>query len=296
MYKESHVTAHVTRRLDASPERVFDAWTESKMMAQWLFTSEQSEIEGRMVENDLRVGGKYFIADRRGGTDYKAHGEYLEIDRPHRLVFTFKMPQFSETVDRITVEIQPSKHGSQLTLTQEITVPHEDDTEPEVVEQMLKEFKDSTEHGWNEMFDLLAKKLNNLSEEQMFMESPKVTTFFMFEGQAEEAMNYYQSVFKESDVLNVMHNEDGTVLHAMFTIKGQTFMCIDSNLEHDFGFTPAISLFVTCETEQEINEVFEKLSRDGKVLMPLASSPFSKKFAWVEDKYGVSWQLNFPEK
>ena len=55
---------------------------------------------------------------------------------------------------------------------------------------------------------------------------------------------------------------------------------------------PAISLFVTCDTEEEINRVFEQLSQDGKVLMPLAAYPFSERFGWVEDKYGVSWQLN----
>lgn len=59
-----------------------------------------------------------------------------------------------------------------------------------------------------------------------------------------------------------------------------------------FTFTPAIALYVTCDTEAEINRLFEKLSQDGAVLMPLAEYPFSEKFAWVEDRFGVSWQLN----
>lgn len=69
-------------------------------------------------------------------------------------------------------------------------------------------------------------------------------------------------------------------------------MCIDSAVKHAFTFTPAMSLFVTCDSEAEINGVFEQLSQDGKVLMSLAPSPVSEKFGWVEDKYGVSWQLN----
>ncbi|GMA52172.1 hypothetical protein GCM10025857_35290 [Alicyclobacillus contaminans] len=69
-------------------------------------------------------------------------------------------------------------------------------------------------------------------------------------------------------------------------------MCIDSRVKHEFAFTPSISLFVTCDTETEIDELFDKLSQDGQVLMPLASSPVSKKFGWVTDRYGVSWQLN----
>jgi predicted 3-demethylubiquinone-9 3-methyltransferase (glyoxalase superfamily) len=68
-------------------------------------------------------------------------------------------------------------------------------------------------------------------------------------------------------------------------------MCIDSNVKHEFSFTPAISLYVTCDTEDEINRLFESLSQDGSILMPLAAYPFSEKFGWVADKYGVSWQL-----
>lgn len=131
--------------------------------------------------------------------------------------------------------------------------------------------------------------------------NPKVTTFLMFSGQAEEAMNFYTSLFDDSAINNIIRygaNEDGTegtVMHATFTVKGQTLMCIDSNIEHGFTFTPAISLFVTCDKEAEIDRLFEQLSEGGGVLMPLAPSPVSEKFAWVADKYGVSWQLNLPK-
>jgi predicted 3-demethylubiquinone-9 3-methyltransferase (glyoxalase superfamily) len=120
----------------------------------------------------------------------------------------------------------------------------------------------------------------------------KITTCFMFNGKAEEAMNFYTSVFDQSEINSVFHHEDGTVSHATFTLKGQTFMAIDNSNKQDHPFTPAMSLFVTCDTEEEINRVFEQLSQGGKVLMPLAAYPFSEKFGWVEDKYGVSWQLN----
>ena len=84
---------------------------------------------------------------------------------------------------------------------------------------------------------------------------------------------------------------EGTVLHATFSLNGQTFMCIDSYVKHQFTFTPAMSLYVTCQTEAEIDELFEKLSQGGETLMPLGSYPFSEKFGWTADKYGVSWQL-----
>lgn len=126
----------------------------------------------------------------------------------------------------------------------------------------------------------------------------KVTTFLMFDGKAEEAMNFYTSVFEESEIIDIIRyganevGKEGTVLNAKFSIKGQEFMCIDSNVKHEFTFTPAMSLYVNCDTEKEIDQVFEKLSQEGSILMPLASYPFSEKFAWIADKYGVSWQLN----
>jgi predicted 3-demethylubiquinone-9 3-methyltransferase (glyoxalase superfamily) len=126
----------------------------------------------------------------------------------------------------------------------------------------------------------------------------KITTFFMFSGKAEEAMNFYTSLFDDSEIISITRygtndaGKEGTVLHAVFSLKGQEFMCIDSNVEHDFIFTPSMSLYVKCNTEEEINLIFEKLSVNGAVLMPLTEYPFSKRYGWVQDKYGVSWQLS----
>ncbi|MDQ0062082.1 VOC family protein [Paenibacillus harenae] len=136
----------------------------------------------------------------------------------------------------------------------------------------------------------------------MASHSQKMTTFLMFAGQAEAAMNDYVSIFDESEVISIIRygaegpGDEGTVMHALFTLKGQQFMCIDSSVNHAFTFTPAISIFVTCDTDQEIDEVFRKLSDGGSVLMPLSQTPVSKQFGWVQDKYGVSWQLNLPNQ
>lgn len=126
----------------------------------------------------------------------------------------------------------------------------------------------------------------------------KISTFLMFSGKAEEAMNHYISIFDQSEILSIQRygaNEagaEGSVLRASFSLHGQVFMCIDSYVRHEFTFTPAISLYVTCDTENEIDRAFEKLSDGGTVLMPLGAYPFSEKFGWVQDRYGVSWQLN----
>jgi predicted 3-demethylubiquinone-9 3-methyltransferase (glyoxalase superfamily) len=126
----------------------------------------------------------------------------------------------------------------------------------------------------------------------------KFTTFLMFAGQAEEAMKLYTSLFQQSEIVNITRygaNEagaEGTVQHATFTLHGQEFMCIDSSAQHGFTFTPSISLYVRCETEEEIDRVFAALSQDGQILMPLDRYPFSRKFGWVSDRFGVSWQLS----
>jgi predicted 3-demethylubiquinone-9 3-methyltransferase (glyoxalase superfamily) len=128
----------------------------------------------------------------------------------------------------------------------------------------------------------------------------KVTPFLMFQGNAEEAMNYYTSLIEDSEITSITRyganeaGEEGSVKQATFSLKGQEFMCIDSNVEHEFTFTPSFSLFITCDTEEEINRLYENLSEGGGVLMPLDDYSFSKKFGWVVDKFGVSWQLNLP--
>jgi len=125
----------------------------------------------------------------------------------------------------------------------------------------------------------------------------KITTFLMFEGDAEEAVNFYVSLFPESEIVNITRygpgeqGDEGSVNHATFTLSGQPFMAIDSPAEHPFTFTPSISIFVQCDTEDELDMLFEKLSEGGEVLMPLGEYPFSEKYAWINDRFGVSWQL-----
>lgn len=128
----------------------------------------------------------------------------------------------------------------------------------------------------------------------------KATPFLMFEGNAEEAMKYYTSLIEDSEITSISRygsdgpGQEGSVILAAFTLKGQEFMCIDSNIHHEFTFTPSFSIYLTCSSEDEIDHLFEKLSEAGSVLMPLGDYSFSKKFAWTVDRFGVSWQLNLP--
>jgi predicted 3-demethylubiquinone-9 3-methyltransferase (glyoxalase superfamily) len=126
----------------------------------------------------------------------------------------------------------------------------------------------------------------------------KVVPFLMFTGNAEEAISFYTSLFKNSGITSIVRyglgeaGTEGSVLHATFTLNGQELMAIDSNVTHGFTFTPAFSLYIRCESEAEVADLFTKLSLDGEVLMSLDRYPFSRMFGWVQDRFGVSWQLN----
>lgn len=126
----------------------------------------------------------------------------------------------------------------------------------------------------------------------------KFVTFLMFEGQAETAMNFYTALFAGSKIDSIVRygagevGPEGSVMMATFSLGGQQFMAIDSYVKHAFTFTPAISIYVNCESEAEIDRAFAALSDGGAVLMPLDAYPFSKKFGWVQDRFGVSWQLS----
>ena len=130
------------------------------------------------------------------------------------------------------------------------------------------------------------------------MTTQQLTPFLIFTGQAQEAMDFYVSLFWDGEVLQLEHfPSDGpghgtTVKRAKIRVGGQTLMCFDSPVKHAFGFTPAISLFVECETEADVDRLSSALADGGSVLMPTGTYDFSRRFGWVNDRYGVSWQLN----
>jgi predicted 3-demethylubiquinone-9 3-methyltransferase (glyoxalase superfamily) len=127
-----------------------------------------------------------------------------------------------------------------------------------------------------------------------------ITPFLMFEGRAEAAIQYYVALFQDAAITRIERygpgepGAEGTVRRAEFVLGEQRFYCIDSPVKHGFGFTPAMSIFVDCEDETELQRVFEALATEGEPLMPLDNYGFSRKFGWVNDRFGVSWQLNLP--
>jgi predicted 3-demethylubiquinone-9 3-methyltransferase (glyoxalase superfamily) len=126
----------------------------------------------------------------------------------------------------------------------------------------------------------------------------KIKPFLLFQGKAEEAMNFYVSLFDNAMVLDIVRytaNESGTegsIKKAEFAIGDQTILCTDSTVIHPFSFTASFSLFVECQSEDEITRLYDTLATEGNTPMPIENYGFNQKFAWVNDRYGVSWQLN----
>jgi predicted 3-demethylubiquinone-9 3-methyltransferase (glyoxalase superfamily) len=125
-----------------------------------------------------------------------------------------------------------------------------------------------------------------------------VHPFLMFSGQAEEAMNFYISLFPGAKILDIVHygpggpGPDGSVKKARFSIGDQVVLCTDTFVRHAFTFTPSFSFWVDCQSDQEIVRLHDALITGGSALMPLGAYGFSQKFAWIADRFGVSWQLN----
>ncbi|MDC0662871.1 VOC family protein [Marinobacter sp. SS21] len=123
--------------------------------------------------------------------------------------------------------------------------------------------------------------------------------FLMFQGgAAQAALDLYFSAFPESGIVRVERYTEGepaptgSIKVAVFTLCGREFMCSDSPIEHAFSFTPSSSTFVEFDSVEELERVFSILSEGGDVLMPLDNYGFSQQFGWLNDRFGVSWQLN----
>ena len=108
----------------------------------------------------------------------------------------------------------------------------------------------------------------------------KITPFLWFDTQAEEAMNFYVSIFKNSKVLGVTPGPEGRAMSVSFELEGQEFIGLNAGPE--FKFNEAISFFVDCKTQAEVDELWEKLTADGGE---------ESMCGWLKDKYGLSWQI-----
>jgi predicted 3-demethylubiquinone-9 3-methyltransferase (glyoxalase superfamily) len=118
-----------------------------------------------------------------------------------------------------------------------------------------------------------------------------VLTHLMFQdGRAREAAEWYVSLVPDSGIERIDDNGSGGAT-VYFTLAGRAFIAFDSPVRHDFDFTPSVSIFVRCDDEEQVRELFTQIASGGKVMMPVDDYGFSSCFGWATDRYGMSWQI-----
>ena len=140
----------------------------------------------------------------------------------------------------------------------------------------------------------------------------KTTTFLTFVGdhcgKAVEAINFYTSIFPNSEIKSITKYEEGEaggtpelIKFGVFTLNGTEYKVSESNYKHAWSFSSGVSIFIECATENEIDVLFDNIvANEGQVMVPLDNYEkegygFGKKFGWCQDKYGISWQFNLIE-
>ena len=287
----------ITRIFDAPQELVWETWTDPKLVKKWWgpkgFTAPSIKI-------DFKVGGKYVWAmhgpkGSEWDKDMYNAGIYKEIVPNKRLVATQYMS------DENGNKIDPTKLGMDLNFPKEFTITvlfeeiEKDKTKlsiiypkPATKEQMEAMLKSGMNEGWNSSLDKLAE----LSEGKTINKMQKIIPHLWFDKEAKEATMFYISAFPKSKILNITTLHDtpsGDCDIVSFELMGQGFMAISAGPL--FKFNPSVSFIVGCESKGEVNELWKKLEESGEVLMPLDKYPFSERYGWLKDKYGLSWQL-----
>ncbi len=129
----------------------------------------------------------------------------------------------------------------------------------------------------------------------------RATPFLMFQnGAAQAAIDFYVANIAGSRIVSIDRfgpdgpGPEGTIQRALLEIGGQAVMAHDSFIAHGFDFTPSFSFFLDCDREEETERLFGALGEGGQVLMPLDHYGWSRRFGWVSDRFGISWQINLP--
>lgn len=285
------------RLLDHPPEQVWRALTELDQLRRWHPSPFELESRGGGTVSFLPPEGNAF-----------GDGRVTAYEPPHLLAYSWGE-------DHLRWELESRDGGTRLVLTH-------------TFDDRLKAARDAA--GWDLCLDALATSLSggdapplpgesaipagweelNRAYQQRFGIAPEQATpppsrvepsdtvapLLMFTGNAEDAMRFYVSVFFPARIERIERYGageagEGMVKHATLRLGDSTIQCIDSPIEHAFGFTPAVSLAVRAGSADAVDAVFARLSQDGTVLMPLDRYPFSERFGWVTDRFGVSWQV-----
>jgi predicted 3-demethylubiquinone-9 3-methyltransferase (glyoxalase superfamily)/uncharacterized protein YndB with AHSA1/START domain len=288
------------RVLHHPPSRVWRALTEEDELRRW---------HPSPFTLDARAGGAVHYLSTDGETF--GDGRLTVFEPPRLLGYTWGD-------DELRWELRPHDDGTLLVLRH-------------TFDDRLKSARDAA--GWHLCLDGLARSLEGVEEpapigetaltfgwrelnagyEERFGIDPvdatpppaalrfrSVRPMLMFEGNAEEAMHLYESAFPGARIVQLERvgegepGKAGTVRHAVMRVGGLTLEVIDSAPVHEFTFTPSLSLVVECDDAEAVDAIYERLAPGGRVFMELGDYPFSQRYAWFADRFGVSWQLRAP--
>jgi len=264
----------MSRTFNTPREMLFEAWTKPELLKRWLYGPKEWPLS--RCEIDLRVGGKLrFEWGPHEGKSMGFSGIYREIAPPDRLAFT-EVWDDNWTGGETLVTIKFIERAGKTTVSQTILYTSLASRDAALKTGMAR----GQAQAYERLEEILASKTTKESPKQ------KIVTFLWFDNQVEEAVNFYVSIFKNSRIVNVSRYGDagagpkGSVMSAIFELEGQRFYALNGGPL--FHFTPAISLFVNCETQEEVDELWEKL---------IAGGGKPDRCGWLKDKYDLSWQI-----
>jgi predicted 3-demethylubiquinone-9 3-methyltransferase (glyoxalase superfamily)/uncharacterized protein YndB with AHSA1/START domain len=274
----------IRRIIDAPLALVWKAWTEPEHVVRWWGPKDYTSPSAKI---DLRVGGKYIFCMRapqeQGGQDSYTAGIYQRIVPLQLLEFTQGLS------DEQGNPIDPQAAGMPPDFPKEIRTVVAFKAKGGMTELTI------TEYGWtpgvmsvfslagmHQSIDKLAESYENQNEAGP---AQKITPFLWFNYNAEEAVRLYTSVFKNSRITGTSYYGEsgpgpkGSVMTIAFELEGQAFTALNGGPE--FPFTEAVSLYVDCETQAEVDDLWEKLTEGGE----------ESQCGWLKDKFGLSWQI-----
>jgi predicted 3-demethylubiquinone-9 3-methyltransferase (glyoxalase superfamily)/uncharacterized protein YndB with AHSA1/START domain len=289
----------ITQIIDAPMDLVWQMCSQPHHMKRWWGPKGTIAMYAKM---DFKVGGSFHYRLRTPeGKNIWGKMAFKEIVEPTRLVFLNALSDESGGLSRhptspnwpremlSTFMLEPSDGKTQITVKwQPINAT------PEEI-ATFNEGREGMRLAWTGSFDRLAGYLMSLQDTGR----QKISPFLWFHDKAEEAAQFYVSVFNNSEIIDVTrYNEEsaaasgrpaGSIMTVSFLLDGQEFTALNGGPE--FKFSPAISFFIYCRSERELDNLYDSLTEGGDVLMPRGRYPFSERYAFVKDKYGVSWQL-----
>lgn len=247
--------------INAPKEKVWKYWTEPEHIKKW--NNASVDWHTTTASNDLRAGGMFLsrMEAKDGSLGFDFSGIYDEVKLYETIAYTLGDAR------KVKINFSENENGT------------------EVIEAFEAETTNSIEMqktGWQAILDNFKR----------YTEMQKIVPHLWYDKEAKEAALFYISLFEQSKLLKtaVLHNTpSGDVEIVGFELAGQPFDAISAGPY--FAFNPSISLMVACYSMEEVNEKWNALSEGGEVLMPLDEYPFSKWYGWVQDRYGLSWQL-----